>query len=84
MNDTLIRAARTFFQGFVGVLVLCAVGPLNELVTGVVSGDGYDAKIDLNLWRNIALACIAGGVIALIAFAQNMLEDKGMIPDTKG
>lgn len=84
MTDPIRRALRTFAQGFVGVLAIAAVGPLNDLVTGVVSGAGSDVTIDLSLWRNIALAAIAGGVIALISWAQNRLEDKQIIPDTRG
>lgn len=76
LGDALKRAIRTFVQGAVGVLMLTAIGPLNELVTGLVSGNGHDAKIDLDIWRNIALAAMAGGFIALITFLHNALEDK--------
>lgn len=76
MPDFLRRAIRTFFQGFVAVLMLTAIGPLNEFVTGVVSGDGNDAAIDLNLWRNILFAAIAGGGVSLITLIHNALEDK--------
>lgn len=76
MSDALIRGIRTFVQGFIGILVLCAVPVLNGIVTTVVSGSGNDVEIDLNIWRNILLAAIAGGVIALIAWVQNALEGK--------
>jgi hypothetical protein len=83
MHDTIKRAVRTFFQGAVGVLALTAIGPLSDLVQDVVSGSGNDIQIDLNLWRNILLACVAGGVIALIAFIQNLIEDKVPKLDTR-
>lgn len=76
MKDALKRAARTFVQGAVGIFALAAIGPLNALITGVVSGGGSDVTIDLNLWRNIGLACLAGGVIALVSLLQNAVEDK--------
>lgn len=73
MKDALIRAARTFLQGFVGVLVLMAVPALQSLVQSAGSGD---IAIDLNVWKAIAVAALSGGFISLIAFIQNALEDR--------
>lgn len=73
-SDALRRAARTFFQGVIGVLVLIAVPVLNQLIQTVASGG--DVRIDLDLWQSIGLAALAGGVIALIALLQNVLEDR--------
>jgi hypothetical protein len=72
-SDALRRAARTFFQGVIGVLVLLAVPVLNQLIQSVA--DGGEVTIDLDLWRSIGIAAVAGGVIALISFLQNWLED---------
>jgi hypothetical protein len=80
MSDALRRGVRTFVQGFIGILAISAIPVLNGIVTAVVAGGGNDVEIDLNIWRNILLAAIAGGVIALIAWAQNALEDKEKIP----
>lgn len=73
MNDALKRALRTFIQGFVGVLAIVAVPALKDLISSVASGG--DVDIDVNLWQGIAVAAVAGGVIALIAWAQNAVED---------
>lgn len=72
-TDAIRRAARTFFQGAIGVLVLLAIPVLNQLIQSVAGGG--DATIDLDLWRSIGIAAVAGGIIALIAFLQNWLED---------
>lgn len=73
MRDAVIRAARTFFQGFLGVLVLIAVPQLNSIINAV-SGGGT-VEFDVNVWQSIGVAAVAGGVIALISFIQNELED---------
>lgn len=74
MNDALRRAYRTFLQGFVGVLALIGIPALTNLVQSVASGSELD--IDVNVWQGIVVAAIAGGLIALISFGQNALEDK--------
>lgn len=73
-SDAMRRAARTFVQGAIGVLVLLAVPVLNQLIQAVASGG--DATVDLDLWQSIGIAALAGGVIALIAYLQNVLEDR--------
>lgn len=73
-SDAIRRAARTFLQGTIGVLVLLAIPVLNQLIQSVASGG--DVTIDLDLWQSIAIAAVAGGVIALISFLQNSLEDR--------
>lgn len=72
--DATKRAVRTFVQGFVGTLALLAVPVLNALVQAVAGGG--EVEIDVNVWQSIAIAAVAGGVIALIAWAQNEFEDK--------
>ena len=72
-NDALRCAARTFFQGVIGVLVLIAIPILHQLIQSVAGGE--PATIDLDFWRSIGIAALAGGIIALIAFLQNWLED---------
>ena len=79
MSDPVRRAIRTFLQGFVGVLALVAVPLLSNIVSSVVNG-GNDVMIDLNIWKNIGIAAIAGGVISLVAFVQNALEDRNAMP----
>jgi hypothetical protein len=78
MNDTLKRAFRTFLQGFIGILALIAVPTLNGIIKAATGGGDID--IDPNIWRTILIAAMAGGFVALIAFVQNWLEQKGAIP----
>lgn len=73
-TDAVRRAVRTFFQGMVGVLVLIAAPVLNQLIQAVAAGG--EVVIDVDLWQSIGIAAVAGGVIALIAFLQNVLEDR--------
>ncbi len=73
-TDAVRRAVRTFFQGAIGVLVLLAVPVLNQLIQAVAA-DG-EVVIDVDLWQSIAIAALAGGVIALIALLQNVFEDR--------
>lgn len=72
-RDIWIRAARTFAQGFVGVLALIAVPILGSLVQSVAGGG--EVVIDVNIWRSIGIAAVAGGLIALISFTQNWFEE---------
>lgn len=74
MNDALRRAIRTFFQGFLAVLALIAVPALNSLIQAVASGG--DVELDMKLWQGVLVAAVAGGLIALISFGQNAIEEK--------
>lgn len=73
MNDALRRALRTFLQGFVGVLALIAIPALNNLVSAVAGGG--EVEFDVNFWQGVAVAAVAGGIIALVSWAQNEIED---------
>lgn len=53
---------------------LIAVPILNQLIQAVAGGG--EVVFDVDVWRSIGIAAIAGGVIALIAFLQNVLEDR--------
>lgn len=72
--DATKRAFRTFIQGMVGTLALLGLPVLQNLVQAVAGGG--DVVIDVDVWQSIGIAVVAGGVIALIAFAQNEFEDK--------
>jgi hypothetical protein len=72
-SDAIRRATRTFFQGTIGVLVLIAIPVLNQMIQSIAGGD--EVTIDLDLWQSIGIAAVAGGMIALISFLQNWLED---------
>ena len=81
MSDIAKRTLRTFVQGAVGVLALLAVPELTALIAAAAGGERV--AVDVGVWRTILIAAIAGGVIALIAFAQNALEartGKALLP----
>jgi hypothetical protein len=81
MNDTVKRAVRTFFQGAVGVFAIIAIPALGDLVGSVKSGG--TAEVDVNFWSGILIAAFAGGIISLVAFVQNLIEDKVPQIDTR-
>ena len=78
MHDLLIRVWRTFLQGAVGAFLLTYAKPLFDLARDFASlgpGDNLPPTPDLNFWRNLLLACFAGGVIALVSLAHNAIND---------
>lgn len=74
MSDILKRAFRTFAQGALGVAALLFVPFLQDLISAA-SGSG-EVEVDANALQKIGIAAAAGGVIALVAFLQNLFEDK--------
>ncbi len=74
MNDVVKRAIRTFVQGALGVVALLFVPFLQDLINAA-SGNG-EVEVDANTIQKIGIAAAAGGVIALVAFLQNLFEDK--------
>lgn len=62
-------AAKTFLQAFLGVLVIALVPHLIGLGDAVTKGDAV--VIDVNLYKNVLIAAVAGGVAALISMAWN-------------
>lgn len=80
MSDAVRRAIRTFLDAFIGVWLLAAVPALNKLVQDLVSSDGNKVNIDLNFYRNVLLAAVVAGFIALLNFVKNWLEDNTRWP----
>lgn len=70
MSDAFYRALRTFFQGFLGVLI----------GTGILSIIAADGAVDWSILMKAVVSAVAGGVIAIVSFIQNTLEDGGQIP----
>lgn len=70
MTDALRRAIRTFIQAFLGSI----------LSSGVLSAIATDGVVDLSGLQKVGAAALAAGLIALVSFAQNALEDVGTIP----
>ena len=70
MSDALRRAARTFIQSFIGVFLSLLVTP--NVLPGVVPGT--DAL------KSAALAGVWSGVVAVLSWLQNALEDNTSFP----
>jgi len=70
VSDALRRAARTFIQSFLGSL----------LTTGVLSGAATSGIVDWSGLEKTGVAAMAAGIVALISFAQNALEDHDVLP----
>lgn len=65
MTDALKRATRTFIQAFIGAL----------LTSGVLAATAETGTLDLDALRIAGISCVAAGVIAVLSWAQNALED---------
>ena len=78
MKDWLARAVRTFAQGALGIFVLMYSATLFKLLRDFASvgpGDNLPAVPDLNFFRNLVVACFAGGLIALVSLIHNGIEE---------
>ena len=64
-RDPLVRGVRTFLQAFLGVFLALST-------SGAI---GVDSVPDLEVLKRAAIAAAWAGLIALIAFVQNALED---------
>ena len=63
-----------------GTLSVMLVPFLYDLVKAAGESDGQLVRIDVNFLGNVAIAATISGIIALISWAQNALEDKTAIP----
>lgn len=64
-RDPAIRALRTFIQALIGAF----------LATSVLQGIASDAAIDGDALTRAGISAVAAGVIALLSFIQNALEE---------
>lgn len=69
--DSVKRGLRTFFQSFTGIFMATMA------TSQVVAANGVPHLAVV--WAAV-MAAAWGGVIAVIAYVQNMLEDKEVIP----
>lgn len=70
MPDSLRRAIRTFIQAFLGAIIS----------SGVLSAINESGVVDWSVLKKVLMSAAAAGVIALITFSINFLEDAGAIP----
>lgn len=68
--DAIRRAVRTFLQAFIGVL----------LGSGILSAMGETGVVDWSSVKKIGLSALAAGIVAIITWLQNFLEDENVIP----
>lgn len=73
MSDAMRRAARTFVQAFVGVIVVQAAAIALQVQQGTWVPD-------LEWIKRLLASAVAAGVIALCSFIQNWLEDNTEMP----
>lgn len=71
MSDALRRTLRTFIQAFLGAI----------LTSGVLSAIATDGVVDVSILGKTAASALAAGIIAVITFLQNYLEDNEVIPE---
>lgn len=84
-KDLWNRTWRTFLQGALAVFIITWIGPLWDLVQSFVSlGPGDQLPhVDLNIWRNMLFAVVAGGAAGVIAAFWNWGNDYLGIGGTK-
>jgi len=73
MSDALRRGIRSFFQAFVGVVVI----QLGAVAFDVSQGNWVP---DVNWLKRVGIAASVAGAVALFSWLQNALEDNGAIP----
>jgi hypothetical protein len=65
MKDAAIRALRTFLQALIGAFI----------ATSALQSIAADSTIDGDALTRAGISSLAAGVIALLSFVQNALED---------
>lgn len=76
--DWLRRAARTFLQGFIGMIVLLGFPIAQSVINAATSGQPID--LDFNAWKTVLIASTFAGGMALVTLVHNLLEDKTGMP----
>ena len=65
MHDALVRGLRTFLQAFLGVFLAISTSGMA----------GPDSLPDIDVLKRASIAAGWAGIVALISFTQNALED---------
>lgn len=71
MSDAIRRGLRTFVQSFLGTV----------LTSGILSAVGEAGVVDWAIAKKVGVSALAAGVIGLVSFIQNALEDSGAVPE---
>lgn len=72
--DSLKRAGRTFVQAFVATLAMLAVPALTGIIQSISNSEPYE--LDFRFWQGVVVAACLSGVISLVSYVQNAIEDK--------
>lgn len=70
MSGAVRRALRTAIQAFLGSI----------LTSGILSGIEVEGFVDLAALQKVGVSALAAGIIAVITWAQNALEDNTGFP----
>jgi hypothetical protein len=73
LPDAARRAIRTFLQAFLGV-ILAQIGAI------AISAQKGEYVLDIEWLKRIGVSAFAAGVIAVLSFLQNYLEDNTNFP----
>ena len=65
MRDPLVRGIRTFLQAFLGVFIALST-------SGAM---GIDSVRDIEVLKRATIAAAWAGIVAVVSFAQNALEE---------
>lgn len=70
MTNALKRALRTFVQAFLG----------SVLTSGILSTVETDGVVDWSSLTKVGVSALAAGLIALVSWIHNALEDRDVVP----
>jgi len=70
VNNAVKRAIRTFFQTFLGTIIS----------SGILSAASTSGVVDWSGLEKLAVSALSAGLVAVLSFTQNALEDSGTIP----
>lgn len=74
VSDSVVRAARTLVQTFVGGVI----------AANVLSGVSVTSLTSVGEWEKVGIAAAFAGFSAVVSYVHNVLEAKNVIPSTKG
>lgn len=70
MTNALRRALRTFVQSFLG----------SVLTSGILSSVETEGVVDWSSLEKVGVSALAAGLIALLSWVHNALEDNDVVP----
>lgn len=70
MSNAIKRTIRTFFQTFLGTVI----------ASGILSATETTGVVDWSSLKKVGISAISAGLVSVITFIQNWLEDSDKIP----